>query len=104
MGGKIVMDGITFDDVLLLPGYTDFKRADVDLAVTIHPRIVLRFPLLSSPMDTVTEGPMARALARAGGLGIIHRNLPVEEQSQMVAFFKNNPYFIKDFRLSIAAF
>ena len=79
------MEGITFDDVLLLPGYTDFKRADVDLTTTLHPTITLKLPVISSPMDTVTEEPMARALSLAGGLGIIHRNLSIGDQAQMVA-------------------
>lgn len=85
MEEKIIMEGITFDDVLLLPGYTDFKRADADLTVMIHPGITLTLPVISSPMDSVTEEPMARALAAAGGLGIIHRNLSVGDQAGMVA-------------------
>jgi len=78
------MDGITFDDVLLLPGTTDFKRAEVDLTTKLHPNLVLRLPLVSSPMDTVTEETMAASLARAGGLGIIHRNMTVATQEAMV--------------------
>lgn len=85
MDNKIIMEGITFDDVLLLPGYTDFKRAEVDLTTKLHESIVLTLPVVSSPMDTVTEEAMARALAVAGGLGIIHRNLSVADQAQMVA-------------------
>ncbi len=78
------MDGITFDDVLLLPGTTDFKRADVGLTTTLHPNLVLKLPVISSPMDTVTEEAMATSLATAGGLGIIHRNLSIEAQAAMV--------------------
>ena len=81
-------DGITFDDVLMLPGYTDFKRADVDCTTTLHPRLTLRLPLLSSPMDTVTEEKMAVALGTAGGMGIIHRNLSVTHQALIVASVK----------------
>lgn len=88
MKTKIAMWGITFDDVLLLPGHTDFKRADVDLTIKLHPRITLRLPLLSSPMDTVTEEKMAIALAAAGGMGIIHRNLAVADQVSMVKAVK----------------
>lgn len=77
-------EGLTFDDVLLLPGYTDFKRQDVDLTTVLHPAITLKLPVISSPMDTVTEGAMARSLAVAGGLGIIHRNLSIEVQAEMV--------------------
>lgn len=82
------MEGITFDDVLLLPGYSDFKRANVDVATKLHPKIILKLPLLSSPMDTVTEESMALALGLAGGLGIIHRNLSIADQSTMVSRVK----------------
>jgi IMP dehydrogenase len=87
---KIVSQGLTFDDVLLLPGYSDFKRADVDLTTTLHPSIVLPLPLVSSPMDTVTEEAMARSVALAGGLGIIHRNLTVSSQADMVRSIKQS--------------
>lgn len=85
---KIVSEGLTFDDVLLLPGYSDFKRAEVNLTTTLHPKIVLKLPVLSSPMDTVTESAMAIALASAGGLGIIHRNLTVATQAAEVGKVK----------------
>lgn len=81
---KIVSEGLTFDDVLLLPGYSDFKRSEVDLTTTLHPKIVLKLPVLSSSMDTVTESAMAIALAQAGGLGVIHRNLTVDAQAAEV--------------------
>jgi len=90
MDNKIVMDGITFDNVLLLPGYTDFKRQDVSLETTLHPTIKLTLPVISSPMDTVTEEAMATAIATAGGLGIIHRNLSISDQARMVANVKTN--------------
>ncbi len=77
--------GLTFDDILLLPGYADFKRQETDLSVTLHPHIRLKLPVISSPMDTVTETAMAVAMARAGGLGIIHRNLSIARQAGMVA-------------------
>lgn len=86
---KIVKhDALTFDDVLLLPGYADFKRTDVDLTTRLHPNIVLKLPVISSPMDTVTEVTMAKEMAMAGGLGIIHRNLPVSDQAKMVTLAK----------------
>jgi IMP dehydrogenase len=72
-------DSFTFDDVLLLPNYTDFTRDDVDLSVELHPKIKLHLPVISAPMDTVTMSVMAINLAKNGGLGIIHRNLPIEE-------------------------
>ncbi|MDB4978421.1 MAG: reductase [Candidatus Peribacteria bacterium] len=81
-------DGITFDDVLLLPGYTDFFRTDVDLAVSLHPTITLKIPVLSSPMDTVTEAGMAILMASSGGLGILHRSLTVKDQAEMVRAVK----------------
>jgi IMP dehydrogenase len=89
MKNKIVSDGITFDDVLLLPGYTDFKRAEVDLTTALHPRLILRLPVISSPMDTVTEEAMATHMAQAGGLGVIHRNLSIPDQALMVKNVKS---------------
>lgn len=80
--------GLTFDDVLLLPGYADFSRSDIDLSVTLTPKITLTIPFMSSPMDTVTESKLAIALARLGGIGIIHRNLSVEDQTTEVAKVK----------------
>lgn len=80
--------GITYDDVLLLPGYTDFSRKDVDLSVALHPTILLKLPILSSPMDTVTEADMAIMISMKGGLGIIHRNLSIETQATMVRAVK----------------
>lgn len=87
---KIVKhDALTFDDVLLLPGYADFRRIDVDLTTRLHPNIILKLPVISSPMDTVTEVAMAKKIAIAGGLGIIHRNLSVSAQAKMVTEVKN---------------
>lgn len=82
-------EGLTFDDLLLLPGFTDFRREDVDLTTRLHPSITLELPIISSPMDTVTEDTMAVAMARAGGLGIIHRNLEPKKQAEMVKRVKN---------------
>ena len=86
------MEGVTFDDVLLLPGYTEFKRAEVDLSTKLHERLELKFPVISSPMDTVTEEPMALALAHAGGIGIIHRNLSIDDQALQVSHVKEKDY------------
>ena len=72
--------GLTFDDILLLPGYTDFFRSDIDLSTRITKHISIKMPLVSAPMDTVTESRLAIALAKLGGIGIIHRNLTIEDQ------------------------
>lgn len=76
--------GITFDDVLLLPGYSDFSRDSISLITKVSRNISLNAPLVSAPMDTVTEHKLAIALAKAGGLGIIHRNLSVSNQAKEV--------------------
>ncbi len=86
---KIVKhQALTFDDILLLPNYTQFRRRDVAIGTVLHPKLVLKLPIVSSPMDTVTEDMMAIALARHGGLGIIHRNMSVSKQAAMVAKVK----------------
>ena len=77
--------GITFDDVLLIPGYSDFSRGDINLSTQLTKKIKLDLPFVSAPMDTVTEGKLAIALAEQGGIGIIHRNLTIEEQAEQVA-------------------
>lgn len=76
--------GLTYDDVMLLPGYTDVIPSEADTSTQLTKRIRLQIPLLSSAMDTVTESRMAIAIARHGGLGVIHRNLSVEEQAEQV--------------------
>jgi IMP dehydrogenase len=81
-------EGLTFDDVLLLPQYSDLLPSSCDVATALTPRIRLRIPLLSSPMDTVTESRTAIAIAQLGGLGFIHRNLTVEQQAAEVAAVK----------------
>lgn len=77
---RLEVEALTFDDVLLTPGYTETLPNEVDISVRLHPRLVLNIPVLSAAMDTVTESELAIALARQGGLGVIHRNLTVEEQ------------------------
>lgn len=95
--GKIVStEGLTFDDLLLLPNQSDFPREAVNLATALHPRIKLKLPVLSSPMDTVTESGMAISMAQAGGLGVIHRNLAVDKQAAMVEHVKMSPVTDKD--------
>jgi len=79
-----IPEALTFDDVLLVPRYADILPSEVDLAIQLHPRLQLNIPLLSAAMDTVSEGRLAIALAREGGLGIIHRNLSIEDQAREV--------------------
>lgn len=80
--------GLTFDDVLLLPQYSDLRSGDIDLTTDLTPQIKLKIPLLSAPMDTVTEAPLAQALASEGGMGIIHRNLSIKKQVEEVKKIK----------------
>ena len=82
--------GLTFDDVLLLPGATDVIPSEVDTSSRLTRNIDLRLPLLSAAMDTVTESRMAIAMARQGGIGILHRNLSIDEQAQQVDLVKRS--------------
>jgi IMP dehydrogenase len=85
---KIKQKALTFDDVLLLPRYTDFLPAEADLSTKISRNITLKIPLVSAAMDTVTESRMAIALAESGGIGIIHKNNSIEYQSKLVKAVK----------------
>jgi IMP dehydrogenase len=87
---KIEFDAITFDDVLLIPGRSDFIPADADTNTRLTRGISLKIPLLSAPMDTVTESALAIALAQEGGIGIIHKNLSIENQSREVEKVKRS--------------
>ncbi|HHY54853.1 MAG TPA: IMP dehydrogenase [Chloroflexi bacterium] len=81
---RLEVEALTFDDVLLIPGYTETLPNQVNLSTTLHPRLQLNIPILSAAMDTVTESELAIALARQGGLGVIHRNLSIEDQAAEV--------------------
>ncbi len=85
---KIVMDGLTFDDVLLVPAYSDVLPKMVDLSTKFSKNITLQIPFVTAAMDTVTEAPMAIAIAREGGIGVIHKNMSMEEQAKQVATVK----------------
>nr|WP_302599569.1 IMP dehydrogenase [uncultured Cellulosilyticum sp.] len=81
---KIIKDGITFDDILLVPGYSNVLPKEVDLSTNLTKKIRLNVPFMSAGMDTVTEARMAVAIARQGGIGIIHKNMSIEEQADEV--------------------
>lgn len=87
---KFAMLGLTYDDVLLLPDASDVIPSEVDTSTKLTREISLRIPLLSSAMDTVTEARMAIAMARQGGLGILHRNLSIEDQAAQVDLVKRS--------------
>jgi IMP dehydrogenase len=84
MHDRIARTGVTFDDILLEPRYSEVVPSEVDVSTRLTRRIHLKIPLLSSPMDTVTEHQMAIALAKEGGLGIIHKNMTLEQQAEEV--------------------
>ena len=86
---KVALLGLTYDDVLLLPDASEVVPSEVNTSTWLTRNISLAVPLISSAMDTVTESAMAIAMARAGGVGIIHRNLPIEEQVTHVKLVKN---------------
>ena len=85
---KIVMDGLTYDDVLLIPAYSEVLPRTVDLSTKFSKNIELKIPFVPSAMDTVTEAKMAIAIAREGGIGVIHKNMSIEEQARQVAIVK----------------
>ena len=82
--GKIIGEGITFDDVLLVPQYSEVTPNMIDLSTNLTQKIKLNIPLMSAGMDTVTEHRMAIAMARQGGIGIIHKNMSIEAQADEV--------------------
>lgn len=84
MNHKIVSDGITFDDVLLIPRYSDILPKETSLNTKLTKGIALNIPIISAAMDTVTESEMAIALAREGGIGIIHKNMSISKQAEEV--------------------
>ncbi len=101
MEDRFGKEGITFDDVLLLPGHSKILPRDVDIKTFLTPKVSLSVPIVSAGMDTVTESSMAIAVAREGGLGVIHRNMSVERQAEEVDRVKRsehgvitNPFFL----------
>ena len=85
---KVVMEGLTFDDVLLVPAYSEVLPREVSLSTKFSRNIELKIPFVTAAMDTVTEAPMAIAIAREGGIGVIHKNMSIEEQARQVAIVK----------------
>ena len=98
---KIIGEGITFDDVLLVPAYSEITPGQVDISTYLTKNIKLNIPMMSAGMDTVTEHRMAIAMARQGGIGIIHKNMSIEAQADEVDKVKrsengviSNPFFL----------
>ena len=87
-----IKESLTFDDVLLLPQYSDVLPRETDISLNLTNKLNLRVPFLSSAMDTVTESKMAIAIAKAGGIGIIHRNLNIKEQTKEIIKVKKKNY------------
>ena len=85
---RLVMDGLTFDDVLLIPAYSEVLPRNVDLTTKFSRNITLNIPMVSAAMDTVTEAKMAIAIAREGGIGVIHKNMTIAEQAKQVQSVK----------------
>lgn len=86
--------GLTFDDILLLPGFTDFSRSEINLATNLTKKIQLSIPFVSAPMDTVTESKLAISLGKLGGIGIIHRNLSIDNQAEEVKKVKKQKQLV----------
>src|SRR5690606_25019433 len=85
---RIAYDALTFDDVLLIPDYSDILPKDVDLSTQLTRHIRLNLPIISAAMDTVTEARLAIAMAQLGGIGVIHKNMSIENQCAEVAQVK----------------
>jgi IMP dehydrogenase len=88
LSDKIISEGLTFDDVLIVPAYSEVLPKQVDLKTSFSRNIVLNTPIVSAAMDTVTEASLAIAIAREGGIGIIHKNMSIEEQAKQVKVVK----------------
>src|SRR3982074_2376555 len=87
---KSFIEGLTFDDVLLVPAYSEILPREVNIKTQLTKNITLNIPMLSAAMDTVTEAALAIALAREGGLGILHKNMSIEQQAAQVRKVKRS--------------
>ncbi len=92
MINKVIKESLTFDDVLIVPGESNFMPADVDLSVQLCEHIKLNIPVMSAAMDTVTEYQMAIAMAREGGVGFIHKNMSIDKQAEQVDKVKRSEH------------
>ena len=90
----IIKEALTFDDVLLLPRYSDILPSETDISLSLTSKISLKVPFLSSAMDTVTESKMAIAIASSGGIGVIHRNMSVKDQSREIVKVKKKNFMV----------
>ncbi|MBQ1351493.1 MAG: IMP dehydrogenase, partial [Oscillospiraceae bacterium] len=89
-GQKFVKEGLTFDDVLLIPAESRIVPTDINLQTKLTGKITLNIPMMSAAMDTVTEYRMAIAIAREGGIGVIHKNMSIEAQAEQVDMVKRS--------------
>ena len=99
---KFGMRGLTFDDVLLIPAASDILPNQVELKTQLTRDITLNIPMISSGMDTVTESRMAIAMAREGGLGVIHKNMSIEEQEDMTKRLESGELHPRDAKMQLA--
>lgn len=104
---KFLPEALTFDDILMVPAHSNVLPADINVRTRLAGDIYLNTPLISAAMDTVTESRMAIAMAREGGLGVIHKNMPIRQQADQVDRVKrsengviNNPFFLSPEHLS----
>ena len=91
---ETIKEALTFDDVLLLPKYSNILPSNTNIDLNLTKKIILKVPFLTSAMDTVTESKMAIAIGKEGGLGIIHRNLNIKKQSIEVKKVKNKKFLV----------
>ena len=87
---KILLEGLTYDDVLLIPGYSEILPREVNIQTKFTKNITINAPIISAAMDTVTESEMAIAMAREGGIGVIHKNMTIEQQAAEVKKVKRS--------------